>query len=168
MAVTSLAQLTAIVTLILEYPGGLNVLTGRMGPPSPEDLYQLVESCKQPLDDLGVRIGGSGGTSPLAERIITLADTFDGIVSRFGGWAHIIDSTNEWAAINPNSWRMVVQYHRWVKNGRNRSRQDGPQLERIAGMCGTSKETLCRLVKRLPEELAESILRAPIERREAV
>ena len=162
---TSLAQLTAVITLILECPGGLNILTGKLEPPTAEELYQIVESCKRPVEALGMKID-KGGSSPLAETVTLLADTFEGIVERFGGWVHIIETTKQWAMMNVPSWRLVIDYHCWVKG--YRSRIDGSMVDKISERHGVTPPTLYRLVRRFPGELANSIMRTPIEHREAV
>lgn len=161
----SLAQLTAVITLILDCPGGLNILTGRFEPPTPEELWQLAESCKRPFAELGMKIDGDG-MSPRAESVTILSETFERIIGNFGGWVHIAEAVREWAQMNPTPWRIYIEHSKWVKG--NKYRLDGSPIERIADKYGISRETIWRVVKRFPGDLAEAILRAPIEHREAV
>lgn len=165
MTSISLEQLTAVIALTLEYPGGLNVLIGMMAPPAAENLHRLIRSHKGSLDDLYGAIEGDTLRAE-AERVSDLAEAYERTVASCGGWPHIVASVRQWTKDNDASWKLVIDHHCRVKS--SRSRIDGPQLDKMVKDYGMSKALICRRVKQFPGDLANAIMRTPIEHREAV
>jgi hypothetical protein len=151
-------QLAAVIKMLVTYPNGLNMLLGRVNPPSVEQINDIILAFTPPENDLGAKVDG-GSNIPYAERLIYTAETFSEVVTVCGGWPHIVEVTKSWLKVYPNSWSVVLDYTRWVKT--KNTRIDGSVLKKIAEIHGYSTTTVLNIIDSFPRELADAILMSP-------
>lgn len=150
-------QLTSLITYLLSYPGGLNILLGKIPPPDADDIHAMLETAWSAGKDPGVRISKSRNRIMEAERRILDEEDFNKIIERAGGWEHIHAVTAEWREAYLPSWRLIVDTMRWTT-----SRVDGMSQQMIADRHAVSRDWVSKTIREFPQRLAVAILNTPV------
>ena len=152
-------QLAEIVRMLVGFPKGINMLLGRIPPPTLEEVNEMILTFRPAGPDLGTRVDG-GENIPTAERLIYTADTFTAVLQACGGWGHIAEVANGWIKVYPNTWAIVLDHARLVRT--KVTRIDGSSVKKIAEAHGCSTDTIHNIIGAFPKELADAILCSPV------
>lgn len=156
---TLVEQLAEIIRMLVGFPKGINMLLGRIPPPTLEEINEMILAFRSAGPDLGTRVDG-GENIPTAERLIYTADTFTAVLEACGGWKHISVVANGWIKLSPNAWAIVLDHVRLVRT--KVTRIDGSSVKKIADAHGCATDTIHNVVNVFPKELAAAILSSPI------
>jgi hypothetical protein len=161
MAHELIRQVTAIIRLVRDYPQGLSILLGTVPPPTSEDICEMLNSVRPPLepalDAEGNPLRVDGGSDFIeADMMLDTAEMFNSIVERAGGWPHINEVVREWKEKYPKSWAVMVDYVCWPE-----SRVDGVSLASIADAQGLSRNIVPKIIQTFAQRIATAVLNTP-------
>ncbi len=148
------AKALSIVSLLLEYPGGLQILLGEKPPPDTQETYYIFESCTQYSHHLGVRISG-GRHLPIAERMAVIFDIFNSAVNDLGGWKAVTDGTNEMKRAYSSRWEIIKDYY--STDSVDLQRIDMTTIDKLVTKYKKTRNMIRLLVKEFPETLSRKI-----------
>jgi hypothetical protein len=118
----NISRLSAYITLLVEYPGGVISLIGNAGPPTAKDLYMCPSVRRGSIRKMGVKANKPAKDADTINKIAAFEYEINRTIKTAGGWERITEEVQRYAREHEEKWQELVRkiafckWYRWYRS----------------------------------------------------
>jgi len=142
---------SAIELLVKYNPRALRILTGEEDGPTVKEVVEMLRVASPKAEIEAIQ---TGKITCEAESMMILAEKYNHIIDRVGGWDHISAVVDLYKKACPDEWGVFVDNVIWVAGQRN-------MVEKVARKHQLSSVGFRSMARRVPRKIAKKAIQIP-------